>query len=101
MLSNGWKVTFGDLIIGNPKKIVITKINSYCIQNQSKKWLDQIQFHKSLGSEIFLDYTDHHLMSESLLSNFYNTSLQYVDKAIVPSRSMQGLLLIFLRALLP
>ena len=95
MLSNGWKVTIGDLILGNPKKIVITKITTNCIKDRSKKWLEQIQVHKSLGSEIFLDYTDHHLRHESLLSNFYNACLQFIDKAIVPSLKMQTLLFNF------
>ncbi len=95
MLSKGWKVTIGDLILGNPKKIVVTKIFINQAQDRHKMWLRQIRHHKLLGAEIYLDYTDHHLSADSTVSKFYSECLQYVDTAIVPSRKMRELLFNF------
>ena len=46
----------------------------------------------NLGALKYLDYTDHHLGFESPMSDFYSQVMALVDKAIVPSMSMQNAL---------
>jgi len=92
MLNKQWKVTAGDQIFDNPKKIVVTKIGANDIHKRTKEWLKQIESHKSGGAQIYLDYTDHHLGFESPMSDFYSQVMALVDKAIVPSMSMQNAL---------
>jgi hypothetical protein len=92
MLNKQWKVTAGDQIFDNPKKIVVTKIGANDIHKRTKEWLKQIESHKSGGAQIYLDYTDHHLGFESPMSDFYSQVMALVDKVIVPSMSMQNAL---------
>jgi len=89
MLANQWMVTTGDKIIDSPQKIVVAKIGAYDVQKRSKQWLEQIESHKSRGAKIYLDYTDHHLGFESVMSDFYRQVVVLVDKAVVPSKGMQ------------
>jgi len=97
MVSHGWRVSAGDSICGNPKIILVTKIGSDNIENRSKQWLKQINAHKSQGTQIVLDYSDHHLGYKTTLSNFYDLVVKYVDKAIVPSKVMRNSLFHFLK----
>lgn len=97
MVSNGWKTSAGDSIYGNPKVILVSKIGVNDIESRSKQWLKQIDYHKSLGAQIILDYSDNHLGYQTNLSNFYRLVLKYVDKAIVPSNVMQKSLFHFLK----
>ena len=92
MLNKQWKVTAGDQMFDNPKKIVVTKIGANDIHKRTKEWLKQIESHKSGGAQIYLDYTDHHLGFESPMSDFYSQVMALVDKVIVPSMSMQNAL---------
>lgn len=95
MKDHNWRVTVGDDILGRPQKIVITKISPVDIQNRSKKWLMQIRQHKSLGAQIYLDYSDHHLAIKSTVSSFYVDCLKFIDQSIVPSKHMKDLLSFF------
>lgn len=86
---HGEKVTFGELIINPPDKVVITKIGGNNIQTRQNQWLQQIESAKSSGAKIFLDYTDHHLGFESSMSDFYRNVLCMVDVAVTSSRMMK------------
>jgi hypothetical protein len=92
MLSKHWRVTTGDQVVGVPQKIVATKIGANDINKRSREWLEQIKRHKSSGAQIYLDYTDHHLGFESIMSDFYRQVMVLVDKAITPSKGMQNAL---------
>lgn len=92
MLARNWRASTGDLIVDEPKKIVVTKIGMNDVQQRSNDWLEQIGKHKARGAQIYLDYTDHHLGFESPMTDFYRKVILLVDKAIVPSRSMQNTL---------
>jgi hypothetical protein len=89
LINHGEKVTFGDAIVGNPDKVVITKIGSNNIQVRQNQWLQQIERAKLSGAKIFMDYTDHHLGFDSSMSDFYRNVLCMVDIAITSSRRMQ------------
>ena len=88
-MNQGQKVTFGDLVISTPDKLVIGKIGSDNIQDRQKKWLLLIESIKASGGKIYLDYTDHHLGFDSQQSGFYRNVLRMVDTAITPSQMMQ------------
>jgi hypothetical protein len=92
MLSKQWRITAGDQVVDTPQKIVVTKIGAKDIQKRSREWLEQIKRHKSSGAQIYLDYTDHHLGFESIMSDFYRQVMVLVDKAITPSKGMQNAL---------
>lgn len=88
----GWRVTFGEVILENPSIVFIGKIGSQSIEIRQKLWLEEIQRVKK-NSQIFLDYTDHHLGFDSSMSHFYESAIKKVDGCIVPSKSMAELLL--------
>jgi len=92
-----WKVTAGDQIFDTPQKVLVTKIGANDIYKRAKDWLKQIESHKSRGAQIYLDYTDHHLGFESPMSDFYRQVVALVDKAVVPSASMQNALASFFK----
>lgn len=92
MLANQWRVTTGDRVVDTPLKIIVTKIGINDIQNRSNFWLEQIKSYKSTGTQIYLDYTDHHLGFKSPMSDFYREVMAYVDKVIAPSKGMKDAL---------
>lgn len=89
LLQHGEKVNFGETIANQSDKVVITKIGSNNILARQNQWLRQIENAKLAGAKIFLDYTDHHLGSESSMSDFYRNVLSKVDIATTSSRRMQ------------
>ena len=86
-----WRVNFGEVISENPSIVLIGKIGSQNIEVRQKLWLEEIQRMKQ-NSQIFLDYTDHHLGFNSPMTSFYEAAIQLVDGCIVPSASMASLL---------
>jgi hypothetical protein len=83
------KITFGEIILDSPDKVVITKIGGNNIQIRQKQWLHQIELAKLSGAKIFMDYTDHHLGFDSNMTGFYKNVLSMVDIAITSSKKMQ------------
>ena len=97
MQAKQWRVTAGDQIFDAPQKVLVTKIGANDVCKRAKEWLKQIESHKSRGAQIYLDYTDHHLGFESPMSDFYRQVMALVDKAVVPSVSMQNALVSFFK----
>lgn len=87
----GWRVTYGETILGMPSIIVLGKIGVTNIEMRETLWIDQIRKVKDTA-KLFLDYTDHHLGFDSPMSNFYELALREVNGCIVPSKSMSELL---------
>jgi len=90
--NNSIKVHFGEFVHIQPKILVICKIGSHNIHLRSETWLAEITNAKSMGSSIFLDYTDHHLGFEGPMTQFYRSVIELVDHCIVPSSFMASLL---------
>jgi hypothetical protein len=90
----GWRATFGEVILENPSTVLIGKIGSNGIEVRQKLWLEEIQRMKPY-SQIFLDYTDHHLGFNSPMTSFYEAAIQLVNGCIVPSASMASILMQF------
>lgn len=86
-----WEVSFGETMLETPSIVLIGKIGSQNIEVRQKLWLEEIQRMKQ-NSQIFLDYTDHHLGFNSPMTSFYEAAIQLVDGCIVPSASMASLL---------
>lgn len=89
-----WAVSFGERMLETPSIVLIGKIGSQNIEVRQKLWLEEIQGVKK-NSQIFLDYTDHHLGFNSPMTSFYEAAIQLVDGCIVPSASMASLLMKF------
>lgn len=87
----GWKVTFGDEIQGYPDIVVIGKIGVDNIVFRSQAWIREIERVKE-STKIYLDYTDHHLIFNSPMNEFYRQVIEKVDGCIVPSMGMAQLL---------
>jgi hypothetical protein len=90
-LQMGWRVTYGNNIVGTPSILLIGKIGANDMEVRQAIWMDQIYQAKG-HARIILDYTDHHLGFDSPMSNFYELVIKIVDGCIVPSGSMANLL---------
>ncbi len=89
LIDFGIKTTYGEIVLGFPNSVVITKIGSNNIHIRQNQWLHQIERAKLSGAKIFMDYTDHHLGFNSSMTDFYQNALSMVDTAITSSKKMQ------------
>lgn len=87
----GWRVAYGENILGAPSILIVGKIGANSIEVRQNLWLEEIQKAKKTA-KIFLDYTDHHLGFNSPMTAFYQAVINQVDVCIVPSDSMSNLL---------
>ena len=86
LYASGYEVTFGDTITKPPQVIIIGKIGASSLNKRSEHWLKQIRFFvQQYQSAIALDYTDNHLDSKSVMSDFYCQALRLADYYVVPS----------------
>lgn len=82
----GFSVSAGDFIPPNASHIFVGKIVKVDYENRRKSWTNQIIEKKTAGCFVALDYTDHHLKAESLLSSFYKSVMGYADAIVVPNQ---------------
>ncbi len=83
--------SYGEIVPKNSDVIIIGKIGGN-VNEKSSSWLNQISKAKSNGAQIFLDYTDHHLRSDSYAYPFYKDVIRFSDHCIVSSTRMGNLL---------
>jgi len=55
-------------------------------------WIKVINLHRVNGKKIFFDYTDHHLSTDSLASQFYRASIKPNDQIITSSEKLKNYL---------
>lgn len=92
LLAADQTVTWGEVVQGKPDRMLVTKIGGQDIQVRQAQWLRQIAQAKDLGTSIWVDYTDHHLGFESVMSGFYGSVLELADAFTVPNSSMHQML---------
>jgi hypothetical protein len=85
-------VTWGEVVQGKPNRMLVTKIGGQDIQVRQAQWLRQIEQAKGCGASIWVDYTDHHLGFESVMSGFYASVLELADVFTVPNLCMHHML---------
>lgn len=86
------QTTWGETVQGHPGRLLVTKIGGHDIQLRQAHWLGQMAQARSRGATVWVDYTDHHLGFESVMSGFYRSALVHADAFTVPSAYMQQLL---------
>lgn len=92
LLAAQQKVSWGESVQGRPDRLLVTKIGGHDIAVRQPQWLRQIAEAKSRGASIWVDYTDHHLGFESVMSGFYASVLGLADVFTVPSSCMHQML---------
>lgn len=88
----GWKASFGEIIFGMPSIVIVGKIGANHIDVRAPAWINQLAAVKPTA-KILIDYSDHHLGFETVMSPFYREATKLVDACICPSQSMADLLL--------
>lgn len=92
MRATGWEVTFGEVIPGKPDVVLVGKIGAQNISERGAYWISQLISARSVGSKIFLDFTDNHLRSDSPMQEFYRRALPIADHCIAPGSYLKNLL---------
>jgi hypothetical protein len=82
------KISLGEQCPQQVDRLVVGKIGANDIQNRQRLWLSEIERHKGTGARILLDYTDHHLINNSVMTPFYRTACEMVDVICVPTHSL-------------
>lgn len=88
----GWKASFGEIIFDMPSIVIVGKIGANHINVRGPAWINQLTAAKPTA-KILIDYSDHHLGFETVMSPFYREATKLVDACICPSQSMADLLL--------
>ncbi len=74
------------------KIIVVGKPDLMANSPRHTRWLRYIEHARRLGARILVDYTDHHLGTESPADHFYSAVLHHADMAICSSMHLAELL---------
>lgn len=91
-LSLGYSVTVGEQAPQSPGVILVGKIGGNAIESRAPRWLAQIEAFRRSGTRILLDYTDHHLASDSVMRPFYEAACQTADFICVPTKELKAVL---------
>jgi len=77
--------------LNNPNDTVFTDILLVGKVNigNTVKWLERIKKIKASGGKVVVDYTDHHLDSNSPLNSFYQNVIKYSDLFVCSSITLQ------------
>jgi hypothetical protein len=78
ILNNSYTSVYTDLLL-------VGKVNN----NIQENWLERIKIIKASGGKVIIDYTDHHLDSNSPLCSFYQKAILYSDLFICSSKTLQ------------
>lgn len=69
--------------------IVVGKIDYISDKNRPARWLSQIKKQKENKTKIIIDYTDHHLESDTLASAFYRAAIPLADFVVCSSKKLK------------
>lgn len=84
--STGFKAFISDKQFANDVDIIVVgKLDYVSDSDRADRWYKRIEEQKAQGARILIDYTDHHLVSESPAKDFYKKSIQIADLVITPS----------------
>lgn len=90
MQSKICEVTVGESILGKPKVVLVGKIGANSIATRSAAWVREVEQAIESGSQIVVDYTDHHLGFDSPMKGFYEVALNLAQLIIVPSHELKA-----------
>ena len=68
--------------------IIVSKIDCVRDEHRSIRWLKHLTNLKNSGSRIMIDYTDHHLCTQSPSATFYRAALPLADVVICSSSQL-------------
>ena len=89
-----WHYSFGPQIDLNPRAtdlcVVVGKLGSNDVERLASVWLENLAQEKKRvsGCRVVVDYTDHHLVAETELSDFYRALLPLANAVVVPSSAL-------------
>jgi hypothetical protein len=69
--------------------LIVGKIGANDIQTRQGVWLAEIERLKGLGARVYLDYTDHHLDNNSVMTDFYLAACELADVICTPTRELK------------
>ena len=83
------KFSLGEQCPQQSDRLIVGKIGTDDIQNRQRLWLSEIERLRGMGARVILDYTDHHLINNSVMTPFYRTACEMVDVICVPTNSLR------------
>ena len=89
----GSLVSTGEAIDSTPKILLVGKIGAANIEVRTPLWLEHMRRAQENGAQVVLDYTDHHLVANSVMTPFYTEAVAIADRIAVPNSALQTALL--------
>jgi hypothetical protein len=87
------KVSLGEQTPERVDRLIVGKIGANDIQTRQRLWLAEIERLKHLGARVFLDYTDHHLDNNSVMTGFYRAACELTDVICTPTSELRTALI--------
>ena len=84
----GHLVTVGEHVPAQADILLVGKIGAGDIGNRAPRWLTQINTARAAGGRVLLDYTDHHLTANSVMTPFYQSACSLADVICVPTMGL-------------
>ena len=83
------KVSLGEQTPERVDRLIVGKIGANDIQTRQGLWLAEIERLKGLGARVYLDYTDHHLDNNSVMTSFYLAACELADVICTPTSELR------------
>ena len=83
------KVSLGERTPERVDRLIVGKIGANDIQTRRGLWLAEIERLKGLGARVYLDYTDHHLDNNSVMTDFYLAACELADVICTPTHELK------------
>ncbi len=88
-LALGYKSTLSDgRTTSRAKHVVVGKIDYVSDATRPARWLQRLSTLKELGTHVIVDYTDHHLSTQTPAADFYRLALPLADTIVTSSRKL-------------
>jgi len=87
------KVSVGERTPERVDRLIVGKIGANDIQTRQGLWLAKIARLKDFGARVFLDYTDHHLDNNSVMTSFYLAACELADVICTPTTELSTALI--------
>ena len=86
LLKNHKKADFGDAqYASNASTLIVGKVDFLSDSTRPERWLNHIYSARKRGARIVIDYTDHHLETETPADHFYRAAFKIADLTICSS----------------
>ena len=89
----GYSVSIGDSFFSDISHALVGKIGATEIERRSSSWLRDLSKLRANNNQIFLDYTDHHIGSGSLMSGFHEEALPLCSHVVAPNVAMRAVIM--------